>query len=596
MRGAGCVWQNEKMRSIGSVWRFWFGILFLFVVTSISCGGREVSMILHNGRVLTLDERYPQGTALAIHDSRIVALGNESGIAALGSEGTHMIDLRGRTVMPSFKDHHVHLVNVGFAVLNRQRNQELFLDLSAAHSLDEVARRVAERAATRPKGSWILGTGWSQIAWSAQELPGHHILTKAAPDHPVFLGRVDGHCAWVNALALEEAGISKHTVDPHGGRILRLEDGSPSGILLERAVESVIEKIPEPSDEVITEAFRAGARALAAQGITEIYDAGFLPFPGIVAMNVHLERYYDLLRRLDAAEPLPLRVNLMVPAPTTLAVAVLRHPERYRPSPRLRVTHIKLFADGALGSRGAALSRPYEDDLSTHGVFRMTTEELQNEAKRALEAGLDVATHAIGDAAIAGVLQVYGGILEADSSVTPRRLRIEHFSVAALQDIRRAAHLGLLLSIQPGFVWPGDDGLTVEDSRMGRENTVGAYAWATLSDMGAAMCGSSDDFTVPGPPLRNFYAAVTRMNPNGKPPHGWHPDEQLPRNAAIRLFTDLVRPGGEYSRGRLRDEAAADLVILSADPLAVPETEILKIKVNATIREGQITFNEGSLR
>ncbi len=578
------------------MWRVWSGVLSLFVVAFISCGEREVSMILHNGRVLTLDERYPQGTALAIRDGRIVAIGNESGIAALGSEGTRVIDLQGHTVMPSFKDHHVHLVNVGFAVLNRQRNQGLFLDLSAAHSLDEVARRVAERAATQPKGSWILGTGWSQIAWGAQKLPTHHILTKAAPDHPVFLVRVDGHCAWVNALALEEAGISKNTVDPHGGRILRLEDGSPSGILLERAVEPAIEKIPEPSDEVITEAFRAGARALAAQGITEIYDAGFLSFPGIVAMNVGLERYYDLLRRLDAAEPLPLRVNLMVPAPTTLAVAVLRHPERYRPSPRLRVTHIKLFADGALGSRGAALSRLYEDDPSTHGVFRMTTEELQNEAKRALEAGLDVATHAIGDAAVARVLQVYGGILEADSSVTPRRLRIEHFSVAAPQDIRRAAHLAVLLSIQPGFVWPGDDGLTMEDSRMGKENTAGAYAWATLFGMGAVTCGSSDDFTVPGPPLWNFYAAVTRMNPDGKPPHGWHPDEQLSRNAALRLFTDLILPGGEYAPGQLRDDAPADLVILSADPLTAPESEIMKIKVNTTIREGQTTFSDGSFR
>jgi predicted amidohydrolase YtcJ len=576
--------------------RVWCGVFFPFLVALLSCGGREASIILHNGNVLTLEESNPQGEAVAIRGGTIAAVGSESDIMPLAREGTRIIDLHGRTVMPALRDHHVHLFNLGLAVLNRQRNQQLFLDLSTAHSLDEVARRVAERAAGQPEGSWILGTGWNQIAWGTQELPTHHSLTNAAPNNPVFLVRVDGHCAWVNLPALTAAGVGRQTADPQGGRILRLEDGSPSGILLERAVEPVMGKIPEPSDEVIIKAFRAGARAIAAQGITEIYDAGSLPFPGVVAMNVRLERYYELLRRLDAAEPLPLRVNLMVPAPTTFALDVLRNPRQYRPSARLGVTHIKLFADGALGSRGAALSRPYADDPSTPGVLRMTSNEILEEVKQALNAGLDVATHAIGDAAVARVVQVYGSVLRANPSVAPRRLRIEHFSVASPTDMRGAARLGVLLSIQPGFVWPGDDGLTMEDSRLGRDNSVGAYAWATLAGMGAVMIGSSDDFTMPGPPLWNFYAAVTRMNPAGNPPNAWHPDERLPRGAAIRLFTDVVAPGGDYVRSQLRDGTPADLVILSANPLTVAESDICGIKVNATIHEGQFTFNDDSFR
>ncbi len=554
-------------------------------------------MIFHNGQIVMLDPMRPRAEALAVRDGKIVAIGDEAEVMLLRREGTQVVDLKGAVLMPSLKDHHLHVVNIGFAALNRERKGALMLDLSGAKSEADVAWLVAERAAAQPKGTWIVGAGWNQIAFGTQKLPSHHALTKAAPEHPVFLVRVDAHSAWVNAAALAAGGITKDTVDPHGGEIRRLEDGSPSGILIERAAEPVLAKIPEPSDADITAAFRAGARMLAAQGITEVYDAGFLPFPGIVAMNVPLERYYKLLMQLDATEPLPLRVNLMVPMPTTLGEAVLREPERFRgpAGARVRITHIKLFADGAMGSRGAALSKPFADDLTTRGVFRMTAEELQRETKRALAAGFDAATHAIGDAAVERVLDVYAALLASDASLNPRRLRIEHISIAAQKDMRRAAHHGVLLSIQPGFVWPGDDGLTMEDSRMGRDGTGGAYAWATLAELGAMMAGGSDDFTLPQHPLWNFYAAATRMNPEGKPEGGWHAAERLPREAALRLFTDSAAPGGGVERGRLEEGSAADMVVLSANPLKVSEEDMLKIEVVATIRGGEIVHAAESL-
>ncbi len=546
-------------------------------------------MILRNAQVITLDPMRPRAEALAIRDGRIAAIGDDAEVMLLRSERTPVMDLHGAVVMPSLKDHHAHVVNVGFAALNRERQGALFLDLSGAKSEADAAAMVAARAAGQPKGTWILGTGWNQIAFGTQKLPTHHALTKAAPEHPVFLVRVDAHCAWVNQAALDAAGITKDTADPHGGQILRLEDGAPSGVVLERAAEPFLAKLPGPSDADITEAFRLGAKMLAAQGLTEVYDAGFLPFPGIVGMNVPLERYYELLRKLDAAEPLPLRVNLMVPMPTPLGEAVLREPEKFRPSPRLRVTHIKLFADGAMGSRGAALSQPFADDPSQRGVFRMTAEELQTEVKRALAAGLDVATHAIGDAAVKRTLDVYAAALAEDSSLVSRRLRIEHFSFAGQMDIRRAAHHAVLLCIQPGFVWPNDDGLTMEDSRVGKENSAGAYAFNSLAELGAVMAGSSDDFTLPQHPLWNYYAAATRMNPEGKPAGGWHREERLPRQTALQLFTDFAEPGGGVARGRLEEGSAADMVVLSGNPLKAPEGEILKIKVVATIRAGAIT-------
>ena len=552
-------------------------------------------MILRNAQVITLDPMRPRAEAVAVRDGLITAIGDDAEVMLMRGEGTEVLDMQGRVLMPSLKDHHLHVVNIGFAALNRERNQALFLDVSSAKSEDDVARMVAERAAKQPKGTWIVGTGWNQIAFGTQKLPTHHALTKAAPEHPVFLVRVDAHSAWVNQAAMAAAGITKGSADPYGGQIMRLEDGSPSGVVLERGAEPFLAKIPEPSDADITEAFRRGVRVLAAQGLTEVYDAGFLPFPSIVGMNVRLERYYELLRKLDAAEPLPLRVNLMVPLPTSLGEAVLRDPAAFRPSPRLRVTHIKLFADGAMGSRGAAQSKPFADDPAQRGVFRMTAEELQRDVRRALDAGLDVATHAIGDAAVERVLDVYAGVLAADSSVVPRRLRIEHFSYASQKDIRRAAHHAVLLCIQPGFVWPNDEGLTMEDSRVGQENSAGAYAFASLADLGAVMTGSSDDFTLPQHPLWNFYAAATRMNPEGKPAGGWHPEERLPRQAALQLFTDFAEPGGGVTRGMLREGESADFVVLTGDPLKAAENEILKIRVVGTIRGGVVTHGSGAL-
>lgn len=552
-------------------------------------------MILYGGEILTLEPARPVVEAIAIRNGRISASGPREEVLALRGPDTRVIDLNGKVLLPSLKDHHLHVLNIGFAVLNRQKKESLFLDLSAAKSVEEVASRVAERAKSQPKGSWIFGTGWNQIRFGTQKLPTHKALSEAAPDHPVCLIRVDAHCAWVNAAAMHAAGIARETKEPRGGAIYRDLEGEPSGILLERAAELVLEKFPQPSNEIVTEAFRLGARTLAAQGITDVYDAGFLPFPGIVGMNVSLRRYFELLSSLDAKEPLPIRIHLMIPAPTALAEEVLRNPRSFNASERLRATHIKLFADGAFGSRGAALSRPFSDDSSTTGVLRMTADELKQWTERALAAGIDVATHAIGDAGIQRTLDAYEAVLQANPKISPRSLRIEHFSWASQSDIERAARLGVLLSIQPGFVYPGQDGHIMEDSRLGKDHEPSAYSWATLKRLGAILGGGSDDFSVPEHPLWNFYAAATRTNSAGQPHGGWRPAEKLSLETALRLFTDLHTQGGEVSAGHIVRGAAADCVILSANPMKVAAPEILKIKVHATLLGGRITYSDGTL-
>jgi predicted amidohydrolase YtcJ len=365
----------------------------------------------------------------------------------------------------------------------------------------------------------------------------------------------------------------------------------PSGVLLERANELLRPLLPEPSPAEIRRAFRLAADALSAQGVTEVFDAGFLGLPGVVDLRLDFERYLELLVEADLESPLPLRIHLMVPAPSFLFSRIAADPSRYRRlTPRIGVTHIKLFTDGALGSRGAWLSHPYADDPTTTGVERMSRQAILHEAVTALDAGLDVATHAIGDAAVQLALDVYAEILRERPQLRPGSLRIEHFSYAKPEDFDRAAELGIVLAVNPDFVAPDDHGLAMEDARVGVEQSDRVYALGRLAEAGARLAFGSDYFVAPAAPLLGFYAATTRQNGNGLPVDGWHPDQRLPRVESLRIQTRLwPAGGGEPERGRLAVGGRADLVVLTADPLAVEASAILGIDVDATFLDGVIT-------
>jgi len=284
-------------------------------------------------------------------------------------------------------------------------------------------------------------------------------------------------------------------------------------------------------------------------------------------------------------------VHLMIPAMSELASKIAARPESFeRLTPRIDVTHFKLFADGALGSRGALLSHPYADDPETTGVERMTAAEIEMEATRALDSGLDVATHAIGDVAVGRTLDVYEKLLRARSSLEPSRLRIEHFSYARPEDFERAAALGVVLCVNPDFIGPDDRGRTMEDARVGLDRSERVYALGRMARSGAKLAFGSDYFARPFAPMFGFYAAVTRQNANGFPEQGWHRSERLSRLDALRIQTTLHPAGGarqlgRRSRGgRLAVGEPADLVVLSADPLSVPESEILEIEAVAVFR------------
>jgi hypothetical protein len=533
---------------------------------------------------------------VAIRSGAIAAIGRGTPPAA-----EQTVDLGGRVLSAAFVDHHVHLLNVGLSLLRADSGHALggdalYLDLSALASPEAIGAAVAARAAELDPAEWVLGKGWSQGAWGAVELPDRAPLDAAAPDHPVFLTRVDGHAGWANGVALDLAGIDAATPDPPRGRILRRADGVPTGVLLERANEPLLALLPRPTDATIVEAFRRADRAMAALGVTDVYDAGFLTPPGIVGLNDDLGRYLRLLVAADSTPPLATRVRLMIPAPSRLAEAALADPASYRRlSPSVEITHLKLFADGALGSRGGALTEPYKDDPGTSGVPRMTSGEILDWSRRAIAAGLDVATHALGDAAIAATLDAYETLLAEQSELDPGRLRIEHFSVARAEDFERAARLGIVLSIQPDFVYADDEGRTMEAARLG-ERSARAYAWGRLYRAGARLAAGSDYFTLTGAPMLGFYSAAYRTNEHGLPEGGWHPDERLPAQAAWELFTTLHGPGGGPPKvRRLAAGEPADLVVLSGNPFAAAPAELPKLGVLATLREGVVTFDDGSL-
>ena len=546
--------------------------------------------IFTGGEIVTLDPEQPAPEAVAMRAGTIVGVGDRTAMLRDHPDAAES-DLGGGCLIPSLIDHHLHLTAIGLALLNRSEEERLFLQLAGASSSAAIVESVRQRAAQVPPGDWILGMGWNQHDWGTHGLPTHEELSRAVPDHPVFLVRIDAHSAWVNEPAMALSHVSAATADPAGGAILRNDRGAPTGVLLERAVELVLDHIPVAAGWEIREAFKLAARALAAGGVTEVFDAGFMASPAIVSMGVDFDLMLELLTWADAEEPLPIDVNLMVPSPSKLADRIVDDPEAFRDlSPRIRVTHIKLYADGAFGSRGAALSHPYADDPSTSGFMRMGDEELEHETRRAIAASLDISTHAIGDDAVRRVVRAYSRVADELGGVDPHRFRIEHFAYSSAEDQKLACARGFLLVAQPNFIDPDDSGRAMEDWRLGAQNGDRVYPWRTLADHGASLALSSDYYVAPGPPLLDFYAAHTRANGAGLPEGGWQRQERLTREDALRTATSLYHGGGGSPvGGMIRVGAAANLAVLSANPLNAPENELLGIAVKRTLRRGDVT-------
>jgi hypothetical protein len=527
--------------------------------------------VLHAGQIWTGDKAQPWAESLAARDGVLIAVGQRDVITQLTTARTRVLDLTRSFVTPGLIDAHGHLSSLG-ETLER-------LDLRDARSIDEVVRRVVERAKQLPQREWVLGQSWDQSLWPGKELPTHEPLSRALPDRPVFLRRVDGHASWANAAAMRIAGVTARTEDPPGGKILRDADGNPTGVFLDAALDFITKHIPPTSRAALRRQFLAAQKMCLEAGLAGVHDAG------LSAVEI------EVLRELDSSGELKLRVCGLGSPPAGREVEfVSEPPPAARPGDRFVLRAIKTFIDGAMGSRGAALFEDYSDDPGNRGLLLTEPELLQRITEAALRNGWQVCTHAIGDRGNRLVLDAYEAALKAVPARDPR-LRIEHAQLVALDDIPRFARLGVIASMQPTHAttdmrWASD--------RVGADRIAGAYAWRSFLDAKVRLAFGSDFPVEQVSPLLGLYAAITRQDSSGEPSGGWMPEQRITLEQALEAFTAGAAYASfdEHRLGMLRPGMQCDLTIFDRDLTRSSARQVAQAKVLATIIAGKVEHRQ----
>ena len=530
---------------------------------------QPADLVVLNARIYTADANRPTAEALAVRAGRIAFVGSARGALALAGPRTERLDLAGRTVFPGIVDAHAHLLGLGQALRT--------VDLVGTRSYEEVVARVAERAKTARPGEWIRGRGWDQNDWADTRFPAHEALSRAVPNNPVYLTRVDGHAALVNAKALELAGVTRATPDPAGGRFIRDSSGAPTGVLIDGAQGVVGRVVPAPSATELREQTLAAIAELNRWGLTGIHDAGVGP-EGIVV--------YEALAREGRYS---LRNYVMIRSNDSVLDAFMRRGRQLALyDGRLWIRSIKLVADGALGSRGAALLEPYADDPGNTGLITTPPERIKSVAVRALKAGFQLNVHAIGDRANRMVLDQYEAALK-EVPVADHRFRIEHAQILHHDDIPRFAELDVIPSMQ-GSHQTSD--MYWVPARLGWSRSEGAYAWRSLLNTGVVIPNGSD-LPVESPnPLLSFHAFVTRQDADGYPAGGWFPAQRTTREEALLSMTVWPAYAAfmENESGTLTAGKYADFVVFDRDIMTVAPEEILKASVVMTVLGGKAVY------
>jgi predicted amidohydrolase YtcJ len=529
-------------------------------------------LIVTNARIYTVDQNRPIVDAMAIRDGRIVATGPSRLIGAMRGANTQVLDLDGKTVIPGMIDAHVHLMGLGQGLRT--------VDLRGSASYDEVIARVAERARSTPPGQWIVGRAWDQNDWADTRFPTHEKLSAAVPNHPVFLTRVDGHAALANSAAMKAAGLTAAARDPFGGQIIRDERHNPTGVLIDRAMGLVAGTIPPLSGAEMREAAVAATRELNRWGLTSVHDAG-------VGRNA-----IDVFEEVARAGDFSVRNYVMVANDdSTIAHYLRRGPQRGLYDGRLWIQAIKISADGALGSRGAALLEPYSDDPKTTGLSLIPPGRVKQVSLRALERGFQVNVHAIGDRANRIVLDEFEQAL-TERPTADHRFRVEHAQIIHPNDLPRFAQLGVIPSMQAShqtsdMYWAGN--------RLGQQRLLGAYAWRSLLNSGVIIPNGSDLPVEKTNPLISFHASISRQDDNNWPAGGWFPEQRMTRDEALKSMTIWAAWSAfmEKEVGSLEPGKYADFVVLDQDIMQVPAELVLKTSVLSTWLSGKAVYRRG---
>jgi predicted amidohydrolase YtcJ len=586
-------------------------IFALFFISDVN-GAEPADLIFVNGNIYTVNQRQPRAEAVAVRNQRIVFVGTNADAKKIqAAPGSRRIDLTGKTVVPGLTDSHCHIFGIG--------ERELLLNLEGTNTLEDFLAKVKARVANTERGKWITGRGWIETFWKPPRFPTRQELDEIAPDNPVYLTRADGHASVVNSAALGIAGISKNTPDPFGGQILKT-NGEPNGMLLDNAQDIVAKNIPKPTEAEREQALLTGIERELKLGWCEIQNAGS-----------HYNDV-DLFKRLFDAGKIKIRCVNAIYGPGPDAQRFLREGTTIDAfNHHFTQRTIKVIFDGALGSRGAALLRPYSDAPETSGYLTEKPEDLKPMFEGALRRGIQVETHAIGDRANRKILDLYQGAFKAVppnerkipvggaslgqpgvAELRPPQLgaevrwRVEHAQILDPADLPRFAKLGVIPSMQPSHAISD---LFFAPARLGMDRLAGAYAWQSLLKSGAIICGGSDAPVERGEPMIEFYAAVARKPlpsareglPTEGPSRtgdlakaGWHPEQAVSREDALKMFTlwPAFAAFEEKDKGSIEVGKLADFTVLSQDIMKIPEPEILKTRCVITVIGGEQVFHE----
>ena len=551
------------------------GLAFLLGCACPISRAQDTDLLLVNGNIYTVSEAQPRAEAVGAHEGKIVFVGSNEDAKRLRGEHTRLVDLHGQTVVPGLTDSHCHIFEIG--------ERELNLNLEGTNSLEDFLEKVKAYAAQTRPGAWVTGRGWIETFWKPPRFPTRQDLDKIAPRNPLFLTRADGHTAVANSDALKWAEIDKHTPNPFGGEILKdQETGEPTGMLLDNAQDLVAKHIPRRRVADQEKAFLVGVKREIELGWCEIQNAGS-----------NADEIAVMRKCLEAGE-VKLRIYNAVYGPGKDAQAFLGEGPMLDAYDRhFTQRTIKVVFDGALGSRGAALQKPYADAPGTSGLLTEKETDLKPMFEEALRRGIQVETHAIGDRANRILLNLYEQAFAAvppdQRKVREPRWRVEHAQILDPADIPRFAKLGVIPSMQPSHAISD---LFFAPSRLGMDRLTGAYAWQSLIKSGCVIAGGSDAPIERGEPMIEFYAATSRQSVKGFSGEGWHPEQAVSREQALKMLTLWAAFAAfeEKDKGSIEPGKLADFTVLSKDIMRISEPEILNTRCIMTIVGGEVVF------
>ncbi|MBU1099679.1 MAG: amidohydrolase [Bacteroidetes bacterium] len=549
-------------------------LLFSFLLTN--CDNREIaSLVLTNGKVITVDGNFSIHEAVAVKGSRIISVGSNQDINRYINQSTKVIDLQGKTVLPGLIDTQGHMLQLGNALT--------YLDIHSTTSYEEIVKIVKERVKITPPGAWIIGGRWDQNKWEIKDFPNHSELSKISPENPVFLLRVDGYAALVNEKAMNLSGISPDTKTPFGGSIIHDKYNNPTGVLINRAMTIVKNIIPGETDQAFKEKVRKGIRNCLKNGLTSWHEIGISPYHVSLIKQLIDDNQLDMrtVTFLGEQEDPVLEVDL---ENYFAQFKIDNYGDNF-----LSVKGIQLHFDGALGSRGAALFSPYNDDRDNIGLIRIPPDYIYRMASAALKLKMVLNTSCIGTRGNQLCLDEYEKALKKNP-VKDHRLRITHAQVLLEKDIPRFKKLGVIPAMQPIHA-TSDMGFA--EARIGSDRIKGAYAWRSILNTGSKIACGSDFPVETNDPFASMYAAITRKDVSGNPPNGWYSEQCMTLEevikgytiwAAYSVFQDNIL--GSIEVGKL-----ADFTIINKYLLAIPPEELLDTKVMYTIVGGVIKYS-----